>query len=109
MWYHVDDDVDGEKKIDREAKNNEKNDPQQNPIKFPKWSPARAARNRGAESSQGAFITRSVRSTCAISCKRKKKNHQHGNGTASASVAMCEAFFDHAQHTHTNNTHTWDS
>jgi hypothetical protein len=37
-----------------------KNDPQKNPIrKRPKRSPARAARNRGAEESQGEFMARS--------------------------------------------------
>jgi hypothetical protein len=37
----------------------DENWPSAEPKKKPKWSPERAARNRGAEGSQGAFMTRS--------------------------------------------------
>jgi hypothetical protein len=57
--------------------------------------PGWAARNRGAEGLQGAFMTRSREAELARCNKRKKKNtSEHGNGTSSASVAMCEAFSD---------------
>jgi hypothetical protein len=75
-----------------------------------KWSPKRAARTRGAEGSQGAFMTRSREAELADAFFFFEQQ-QHWNGTSSASVAMCEAFFDrHAQHTHMNDlSHAWDS
>jgi hypothetical protein len=73
------------------------------------WSPVRAARNRGAEGSQGAFMTRS-REDGLARCPIKKNLNGAGNGTSSASVAMCEAFLNTCAHTHTSDlSHTWDS
>jgi hypothetical protein len=83
------------KKVDRGAKMM-KNRPQQSlKKKTTKWSPSRAARTRGAEGSQGAFMTRSREAEFArcLFCF-KKKNINAVNDTASASVAMCEAFLD---------------
>jgi hypothetical protein len=45
---------------------------------------------------QGAFMTRSREHNLPDILSVRAP---HGNGTSSASVAMCEAFFTHAQHT----------
>jgi hypothetical protein len=54
MWYHVDDDVDGEKKIDREAKITKKR-PSAEPYKIPKMEPG-----TGGEKPRSGKLTRSV-------------------------------------------------
>jgi hypothetical protein len=56
--------------------------------------PGWAVRNRGAEGSQGAFMTRSREAELARCLCKIYKTINTGNGTSSASVAMCEAFLD---------------
>jgi hypothetical protein len=62
-----------------------------------KWSPARAARNRGAEGRKERLWRDRVRHNLPDA----RIFTPPRNGTSSASVAMCEAFLiRHAQHTH---------
>jgi hypothetical protein len=70
------------KKVDERSKNDEKMTLSRTLKKKQKWSPVRAARNRGAEESQGAFMTRSRETTRSRKYIQKKKKTNHSMGMA---------------------------
>jgi hypothetical protein len=63
------------KKLFERPKNGEKSTLSRTLKKPTKWSPARAARNRGAEGSQGAFMTRSREEGLPASFKQETKKN----------------------------------